>query len=577
MKVTYLYLLMGLTVLAGCSAEDEMLSTIDETNIIHVGGVSTEGMMTTAVVTRATTAVPAEEEDWLAAMLKLGMDVSYLTKTAQQKARLTLETDANEEVKKSEGGLTIYSLKAYNANNELTAVPAKWLDNGVHTFQGVYVPAGLKAQQNTKTHEDLSRYTAVPPMADISATVGRITIPLQHRLARVEAYVLIEPGMGATLKGYDTQNIQNNKNVENTKLRFCNVKTLDYVDTNGQPVWKKERKAIPHFMGEEEVILYKDKSTGELIFPTDAGWTEANEDYKANGANSKYTSTNYGKCPYYDLIVRPTYTARTTGSNVMYDEADQATALAETNQIDFELTLSNDLEYEKSFSFDLNANDETVVYLRVTPERIDYNSAGSRLWKETSYGDKYYGVNNQNGNNLSIAGSSWQRAYTNSTLSDGVTDGHLYHADEEDPEAQYVENDMWFEMLLQAYEGGEHHGDYFILKKDITIDTDNFNFPENFVFTGHLDALDHTITLTGSRAYLFDGLNGEYDAQWEANVHLEGGIWVPTKGWRAEVVNTTISGGRLLKENASVTGYVNNCKDVTGTVNHHPTTIPTYK
>ena len=528
---------MGFAMLSACT-QDENLAAVDDSNIIHVGGVSTEDMMTTPVVTRATTPVAAETEGWLADMLKQGMDIKYLTESAQQKARLKLETDANGGVKKSEGGFTMYSLMAYDASNELTAVPAKWLGNGVHTFQGVYVPESLKVSSTTKSHEALSRYTAVPPMAEISATVGRITIPLQHRLARVVAYVLIEPGMGATLKGYDTLNIKNNENVENTKLRFCNVKTLDYVNAQGQPVWKEERKAIPHYLGEEEVT---------------------------------YEGKNYGKCPYYDLIVRPTYTVRTEGSNVMYDEATPTAA--ESNNIDFELTLSNDLEYEKSFTFDLNANDETVVYLRVTPERIDYNSAGSRLWKETNYGDDYYGVNNP-GYSLSTAGSSWQRAYTNNTSDYPITDGMAYK------DNQYVSDAEWITMFFQAYEGGDHHGDYFILDHDITISATDI--PTDFVFTGHLDGMGHTITIEGG--YLLSGLNGTYrtaqennqDATWVANVHKEGNTWVPTAGWRAEVVNTIISGGRLLKADADVSGYVNNCQDQTGSVTYYPTTIPTY-
>jgi hypothetical protein len=164
----------------------------------------------------------------------------------------------------------------------------------------------------------------------------------------------------------------------------------------------------------------------------------------------------------------------------MYDEA--STSAEGTNKIDFELTLDNDLEYEKQFVFDLNANDETVVYLRVSPERIDYNSTGARLWKESSYHDEYYGVNNQNGNNLSKTGGSWQRAYTNSTLDVGVTDGHYYDADPEDKEAQYVDDDKFVEMLAEAHANGKHHGDYFILQKDITIDLSRFD--EAFVFTG---------------------------------------------------------------------------------------------
>ena len=540
---------MALGMLAACT-QDENLAPVDESNIIHVGGVSTESMTLREVQTRAdeeTDSKSAEKEaqaenvNWLASVLKgQGMDITYLTKAAQQKAHLKLETDGEGNISTSEGGVTIYSLKAYDSEGTLTSTPAKWLGNGAHTFQGVYVPEGLK-QGGVHRYEDLSHYTAVPPMADISATVGRITIPLQHRLARVVAYVLIEPSMKAKLKGYSSDA---KSSAENTMLRFCNVQTLDYVNAQGQPVWKTERKAIPNYLGEEEVT---------------------------------YEGKKYGMCPRYDLIVRPTYTKRTSGSNVMYDE-QAGTTDEGTNSIDFELTLDNDLEYEKHFVFDLNANDETVVYLRVSPERIDYNSAGSRLWKETNQGDNYYGVNNENGNNLSVAGSSWQRAYTNKTLEDdNVTDGHKYNADEENEEAQYVSDSKWIEMLLQAHEGGAHHGDYFILDHDITINTDEITFPDNFKFTGHLDGMGKNITLTGSRTYLFDGLNGTYEAKAEANVHLEGNTWVPTPGWRAEVVNTTIVGGRLFKEDASITGYVNNCKDKNGQVVNHTPAIPQYK
>ena len=269
--------------------------------------------------------------------------------------------------------------------------------------------------------------------------------------------------------------------------------------------------------------------------------------------------------------------------NIRDDETIQTAD--EKNNIDFELTLDNDLEYEKQFTFDLNANDETVVYLRVSPELIDYKSAGSRLWKESVHHDDYYGVDNQNGNNLSVSGSSWQRAYTNSTLNTGVTDGHYYNADDEDLEAQYVSDAKWIEMLLQAYKEGTHHGDYFILKNDIEINTDAYTFPTNFIFTGHLDALDHTITITGTRGYLFDGLDGTYTTaqeegsteNWEANVHLEGEIWVPTTGWRAETVNVRTANGLLFKDNASINGHVSNCWNATTRINDVTPAIPAYK
>ena len=518
---TYITLALSIMLLAACDSQ-EALSSNDEQNMIHVGGVNTDPMVTTATVTRS--AVAAETLDWLKEGLTQGMNMQYYKEaSAKQKAILKLEADGTYSMKTPDGTV------------------CKWLDNGKHAFEGVYVPSGLKAQNTTQNYDDLIHYTAIPPSTEIAATVGKITIPLQHRLARVLAYVLIDQSMNAKLKGYDASNY----NAEETKLRFCNVKTLNYVDANGLPVWKEERKAIPHYLGEYSVKLYKDKSSGKLIFPTDDDWQGAQEDYTANG-DKNYTCTDYGKVPCYDLIVRPTYTVAEEGTNVMYDEA--VPTAEGKNNIDFELTLDNDLEYEKQFTFDLNANDETVVFLRVSPERIDYNSAGSRLWKESANHDNYYGVNNQNGNNLSKAGSSWQRAYTNSTLDTGVTDGHFYNADSEDEEAQYVDDSKWIEMLLQAYKGGTHHGDYFILKKDITINTNDYEFPSDFTFTGHLDALDHTITITGSRAYLFNGLNGTYktkqeddkNATWEANVHLEGDTWVPTTGWRAEVVNMTL-------------------------------------
>lgn len=554
---TYITLALSIMLLAACDSQ-EALSSNDEQNMIHVGGVNTDQMVTTATVTRS--AVAAETLDWLKEGLTQGMNMQYYKEaSAKQKAILKLEADGTYSMKTPDGTV------------------CKWLGNGKHAFEGVYVPSGLKAQNTTQNYDDLIHYTAIPPSTEIAATVGKITIPLQHRLAHVLAYVLIDQSMNAKLKGYDASNY----NAEETKLRFCNVKTLNYVDANGLPVWKEERKAIPHYLGEYSVKLYKDKSSGKLIFPTDDDWQGTQEDYTANG-DKNYTCTDYGKVPCYDLIVRPTYTVAEEGTNVMYDEA--VPTAEGKNNIDFELTLDNDLEYEKQFTFDLNANDETVVFLRVSPERIDYNSAGSRLWKESANHDNYYGVNNQNGNNLSKAGSSWQRAYTNSTLDTGVTDGHFYNADSEDEEAQYVDDSKWIEMLLQAYKGGTHHGDYFILKKDITINTNDYEFPSDFTFTGHLDALDHTITITGSRAYLFNGLNGTYktnqeddkNATWEANVHLEGDTWVPTTGWRAEVVNMTLSAGKMFKDGATITGYVNNCKDADGAVANHTPAIPTY-
>ena len=143
------------------------------------------------------------------------------------------------------------------------------------------------------------------------------------------------------------------------------------------------------------------------------------------------------------------------------------------------------------------------------------------------------------------------------------------------------------------------------------------------MFTGHLDGRGHTITIlaaspgeggegpstreedtglggsgggSASKPYLFAGLNAHYTtaqetdsslpaAQWQANVHKENGKWVPVAGYRAEVLNTTVSGARMFKEGASmgkadgyidaetsatkyydIDGYVFNCYDITGKV-----------
>ena len=136
------------------------------------------------------------------------------------------------------------------------------------------------------------------------------------------------------------------------------------------------------------------------------------------------------------------------------------------------------------------------------------------------------------------------------------TDGKDYDG------TQYVSEDTWIELFSEAYEGGAHHGDYFILTKDMTIPFSAL--PEDFVFTGHLDGLDHTLTFTGfgSDDVVFDGVNGSYEvsSEGEANVHLEKGLWVPVAGWRAELVNTkfVVEEGTLL--GPSVTGYVHNCQ-----------------
>lgn len=549
-------------------------------------------------------------------------------------------------VKYSEEGLAEYSFfyRDDETGNE-TTLPALWCDNGSHFFEGLYVPGEIKYDASTQTvahvndgtsgtapnlvidqHTDattpgalgnytlLSHYLGMPSNFTLNATVARVTLPFRHRLSRVIAYILIDPTLGdVKISGYSL--VDGKDDPTTTKIFFNNVGVLagvkdEYDEVKKHhaytPQWTQARKVTPHFVGErgsyndsinqvmdgEHFIAYYNETKKTYIYPTDRLWetihgqTFTNDETTYQG--TKYTRTIYGRVPVYDLIVQPTYTSL---NNVMYDEenVDNPTAkerlYVATNQIDFELTLDNGLHYTKKFPFDLDANYQTVVYLHISRERVDYNSSGSDLWQEAIGYDDYYGVNNQNGNTLSYAGSSWQRAYTNSETQYNVTDGHLYRHDSEDEYAQYVTAASWKEMFAKAYkgEGGIYHGDYFILAEDITIDTDAL--PEDFVFTGHLDGQDHTITLIGNRGYLFNGLNGNYltpqepghaesDATkpWEANVHKEKygstEYWVPYRcdddGWRAEIINTKVTGGTFFKPangtfTPSVTGYVHNC------------------
>lgn len=330
--------------------------------------------------------------------------------------------------------------------------------------------------------------------------------------------------------------------------------------------------------------------------------------------------------PVYDLIVRPTYVYNT---DIMYDEKDPNENI--TNSIDFKLKLNNGLEYEKTFEFDLNANEMTVVYLRISREQVDYNSSGSEIWIPHTYDDGYYGVNNENGNRLSLAGGSWQRAYRIGDTNPGITDGSDYKEDSdpdhiEGEDGQYLSQDKWIERFKQATATGKHHGDYFILDSDITITS----LPADFVFTGHLDGRGHTITITNAttepapdpdpdpnqapaarnyrlphlaeeagigsgtaRSYLFDGLNARYttrqetnpsETSWEANVHKENDKWVPLMGFRAEVLNTKVDGGTMFKPGATfgnndtdnVNGYIFNCSDTSGKVTNSSVDIPDY-
>lgn len=419
---------------------------------------------------------------------------------------------------------------------------------------------GDLADGKTGNYTLLERYLGMPANTRKSATIERIKLPFSHRLARVITYILIDPAMGSDVKiqGYnysETTDGEGNTtktpdDPETSAIRFCNVDVLkavhDVVGTDNHatltPEWVQARKAIPHFIDErgsvdkegavldDDFLLFYDKTNKVFIFPTNDTWASAksawNTAYNAESGtddekeekaneNSNYIRTNYRHVPCYDLIVRPTYSSYNT---VMYDEAGYDNETTRTklannaNKIDFEITLNSGLHYTKQCTVDLDANDQTVVYLRISRESIDYNSSGSATWQEIKGEDGFYGVNNRNGNTLSIAGSSWQRAYRFKNQNYDVTDGHQYKWDTEDEYAQYVTQTNWLKMFTQAHTGatGYHHGDYFILDEDITIDASQL--PVDFVFTGHLDGQNHTITFTGGGSTVVD------QAAWDEHV-----------------------------------------------------------
>ncbi len=575
-KRLFIYIaFFGSLLLMACQETDELEntssgSTAASEDIIHVGGIATDELIATAHVTRTevdeetVSKTDAENISWLVEPLETGLDITYgLSSNRSGTSRVAILKLLTEggNIKYSVDGDNKYAEYSFlyrdNTTGEATQEPAIWHGNGAHFFEGLYVPDQIKydasadpaqtiedvsAQNLTSDQHDdgttsgslgnytlLSRYLGMPSNYTLNATVARIKLPFRHRLARVLAYILIDPEMGSDVKieGYKSTEAETTAGKDDpttSKIRFCNVKVLagvkdSYTESTQHhtytPQWIEIRKAIPHFVGErgsyndrtnkvvnaESFIAYYDVNEKTYTYPDDSDWSTLNG-YTYNettklSSDGKYKKVSFGLVPVYDMIVRPTYTSL---NNVMYDEEGVSNSqtkqnlYAATNQIDFDITLSNGLQYSKRFTFDLNANYQTVVYLHISKERVDYNSSGSELWVEKRGDDDYYGVNNQNGNTLSIAGSSWQRAYTNSETNYNVTDGHQYLHDSEDEFAQYVTNAKWIEMIREACEGGKHHGDYFILKNDISIPA--AAFPENFVFTGHLDGQDHTITLT---------------------------------------------------------------------------------
>lgn len=662
--------------LVGCSETLEIatpaLPAVTDNGIINIGGVTTDQLLVSSPTTRATvlSEVDAETQDWLVPALTRGLDITYgitsfnpdgtISEKNKHVAILQLQKNEDNTIKYStfteddvQKQLAIYTFNYKTTEGDVTAGdPAKWYDNGPHFFEGVYVPetlrnkntdgttnsgkaSNLTTDQSGSNYTELSHYLGMPADCRISATISRIKLPFKHRLARVLAFVLIDPemGEGITIRGYkstDAEKTSGKDDPKTSEIRFGKVKVLQGVtqSENGAlyPEWTSEpvRKVIPHYVGQyagitnegvfingNEFVMYHHKKRDTYIAPSSNEYSSAESDFNSKGTSSNYEKIIFKNTPCYDLIVKPSYS---DAEHVMYDEpgfykADGtideakrnawAASGANKNMIEFEVTLSNGLHYTKEFDFSgsLDANFQTVVYLRIHKESIDYDNSGSKDWIPQENTDGFYGVNNQNGDVLSKAGGSWQRAFRIGTTNYPITDGSNYNEDNESDHAenkdgQYLSEASWTAAFLQAREDGLHHGDYFVLDQNLTIDV-----PAGFVFTGHLDGNGHELTLTSSdsRGYIFDGLKGDYSTNqesvspnkdangnviYQANVHKEyngKNYWVPVAGYRAEFLNTKFFCDKLFKDGASITGYINNCTLNGTTIDHIPNSIPIYK
>ena len=593
MKKRILYMAMMAAAFASC--QDNTIETEyphDASLDIKVGSIdcgSADAVVVENITKSATTRASqkAEEVEWLKVPLRNGIDVSYYLRSDENKNTSTAVLKLLPETDQVAGDSTKYSFNYKDENGQETTKPAQWKGNAGHVFHGFYIPddisngdisnqseSEISNELNAESYYDkLWRYLSMPPNHEIMATVGYVRLPFRHRLSRVLAYVLIDPDLKTSIK----DNI----------ISFENVKVLQKVEGT-TPKWTTARKVVPHSMGtsgsvnkkleqtDENFLVFRNTTSNTFVYPTDDAWANVKAAYDNNKENSGYEEINYGKVPCFDIIVRPTYTS---SALVMYDEdmsngMNAAKYADETNSIDFVVDLVNGLSYNKTFKFDLDANYQTAVFLRISREKVDYQTMGSELWQQYEATDGYYGVDNDLNHRLSLAGGSWQRAYRNSSFDPEITDGDFY-------KEQYVDDDTWIGMFKNAVMptdtikanilSDNHWGDYFVLDNDITIDVSEF--PADFIFTGHLDGRGHTITLTGGTddtRYLFDGLNGTYDAEaGQANCHKEGGVIVPEKGYRAEVMNLKIKGGKLFSPAAvedketKITGIVYNCKEVT--------------
>ena len=539
---------------------------------IQVGGVVMPGL-SVQVETKAQTETPAEQVPWLKIPLADGLDVFYglrekfheKTENAKLRWKGSEGTGGTGEYTFYKAGTEtpaqwlgngshlfrgVYVPSAVRAVGETAPADRPWVKN--------QSPEAAEGSPTTN-YDHLNHYLAMRANLQIAATLGRIQLPYHHRLARVLTVVLIDPelsieeGKTVTLKGYEL--IEGKDNPASTWIRMDRVDVLDYVSsspaaraegavTMWYPQWTTARNVTPHFFGEvgsldkdfkvlyEDLLVFRDTKTDDLYFPTTDGWNAMRNTYLACYDKYKDTYTvqaeleaiikketgltciNYGKAPCYDLILRPTYTSE---AMVMYDEAENIDApgvrkelAAKTNGITYMTELSNGLRYSERIEIDLDAGYQTVVYLRIDREQVDFNQTVAEEWRMVEKADGYYGVNNQHGDRLSIAGGSWQRAYRMGTLADApITDGSEYnengnpdHYQDQKPgethrDGQYLSEDSWKEAFFEAKEGNKHHGDYFVLTQDITIDVSTI--PAGFVFTGHLDGRGHTITLTGTR------------------------------------------------------------------------------
>ena len=595
MKKRILYMAMMAAAFASC--QDNTIETEyphDASLDIKVGSIdcgSADAVVVENITKSATTRASqkAEDVEWLKDPLRNGIDVSYYLRSDENKNTSTAVLKLLPETDQVAGDSTKYSFNYKDEYGQETQKPAQWKGNAGHVFHGFYIPEGISNgeignqseseisnEQNAESYYDkLWRYLSMPPNHEIMATVGYVRLPFRHRLSRVLAYVLIDPDLKTSIK--------------DDIISFENVKVLEKVEGT-TPRWTTARKVVPHSMGtsgsvnkkleqtDENFLVFRNTISNTFVYPTDDAWANVKAAYDNNKENSGYEEINYGKVPCFDIIVRPTYTS---SALVMYDEdmsngMNAAKYAAETNSIDFVVDLVNGLSYNKTFKFDLDANYQTAVFLRISREKVDYQTMGSELWQQYEATDGYYGVDNDLNHRLSLAGGSWQRAYRNSSFDPGITDGDFY-------KEQYVDSTKWIGMFKNAVMptdtikanilSDNHWGDYFVLDNDITINTSDLS--SDFIFTGHLDGRGHTIVLTGERGYLFDGLNGTYDVQpGQANCHLEKDLddnsaTIPLSGYRAEVMNLKIKGGKLFspaavedKEN-KITGIVYNCEEVT--------------